>query len=104
MSELHTNSNYEMMDDQQKLNFLSDFFEDFTQMEDKTYYALKVKQTAEKHSTLSDLEIQTLKNVILDCGISQFSLLFVKFFFFLSVFDDFSLLLLVVNVQILIPW
>ena len=75
LSELHTNSNYEMMDDQQKLNFLSDFFEDFTQMEDKTYYALKVKQTAEKHSTLSDLEIQTLKNVILDCGISQFSLL-----------------------------
>ena len=75
LSELETNSKYGMMDDLQKLNFLSRFFKDFTQMEDKTYYALKVKQNAEKHPTLSDLEIQTLKNVILDCGISQFSLL-----------------------------
>ena len=75
LSELHSNSNYETMDDMKKLIFLSRFFADFTQMEDKTFYALKVEREAENHPNLSALEIKTLKTVILKCGIYQFSLL-----------------------------
>ena len=100
LEEREAHSRFEEIDDLKNLKFISNFFADFSQLDElekQQLYEIDVEKKAKEYQNLSGVEIQSLKTLFVHSGIffsSSYSYFFFFFSFLLIIFFFFFFCLL----------